>query len=65
MFEESCVCFKADLRFAVPRFQRPSHKVLKVCAWLSLLERVSHFLIMDLRVQHESIAAPELFYIGI
>jgi len=48
MFEESCVCFKADLRFAVPQFQRPSHQILKTCFWVSLLERFSHFLRMDL-----------------
>ena len=44
MSEESCVCFKADLRFAVPQFQRPSHQILKTCSWVSLLKRFSHFL---------------------
>jgi len=48
MFEESFVCFKADLRFAVPQFQRPSHQILKTCSWVSLLERFSHFLRMRL-----------------
>lgn len=42
------MCFKADLRFAVSQFQRPSHQILKTCFWVSLLERFSHFLRMDL-----------------
>jgi len=47
MFEESCVCFKADLRFAVPQFQGLIHQILKTCFWVSLLERFSRFLRMD------------------
>jgi hypothetical protein len=48
MLVQSCVCFKADLRFAVPQFQRPSHQILKTCSWVSLLDCVSYFLRMDL-----------------